>query len=137
MRTFLLLFTIIIINCTAQQSKYNLILNKIEIDHQLKLDSGKFMLETEREYSLRLDSLMKVVYNELRSTKKGKKYNIEIEQNKWSKKNELKIENIWKQTNEVIEENGFIANDEKMFAYKQQSELTRMRILELINKLKK
>jgi hypothetical protein len=124
-------------NCSAQQSKHNLILNKIEIDHQLKLDSGKFMLETEREYSLRLDSLMKVVYNELRSTKKGKKYNIEIEQNKWSKKNELKIENIWKQTNEVIEENGFIANDEKMFAYKQQSELTRMRILELINKLKK
>ena len=124
-------------NCSAQQSKYNLILNKIEIDHQLKLDSGKLMLETEREYSLRLDSLMKVVYNELRSTKKGKKYNIEIEQNKWSKKNELKIENIWKQTNEVIEENGFIANDEKMFAYKQQSELIRMRILELINKLKK
>ena len=124
-------------NCSAQQSKHNLILNKIEIDHQLKLDSGKFMLETEREYSLRLDSLMKVVYNELRSTKKGKKYNIEIEQNKWSKKNELKIENIWKQTNEVIEENGFIANDEKMFAYKQQSELIRMRILELINKLKK
>ena len=137
MRIFLLLFTIIILNCSAQQSKYNLILNKIEKNHQLKLNSGKFMLETEREYSIRLDSLMKVVYNELKSTKRGKKYNIEIEQNKWNKQNKLKIENIWKQTNKIIEEIGFIPNDEKMFAYNKQYELTRKRILELINKLKK
>lgn len=124
-----------IMSCSAQQSKYDLILNKLDKNHQLKLDSGEFILETEREYSMKMDSLMKVIYNDLIVVKKTNRKNIEIEQNKWIKQNDLKIKNIWKPLNESMNKIGFISNDEKMFAYSEQSQLTRKRVLELISKL--
>lgn len=99
MKIFLLFFTTIIMNCSAQQGKYDLLLKNLDENHQFKLDSGEFMLETEREYSMKLDSLMKVIYNELIVVKKTNVKNIEIEQNKWIKQFDLKIKNIWKPLN--------------------------------------
>lgn len=124
-------------NCSGQEGKYDLLLKNLDENHQFKLDSGEFMLETEREYSMKLDSLMKVIYNELIVVKKTNVKNIEIEQNKWIKQFDLKIKNIWKPLNKSMNEIGFISNDEKMFVYSKKSELIRIRILELINKLNK
>ncbi|WP_148284789.1 hypothetical protein [Polaribacter sp. MED152] len=137
MKIFLLFFTTIIMNCSAQQGKYDLILKKLDKNHQFKLDSGEFMLETELEYTMKLDSLMKVIYNDLIVVKKTNVKNIEIEQNKWIKQFDIQIKNIWKPLNESMNEIGFISNDEKMFVFSKKSELTRIRILELINKLNK
>jgi hypothetical protein len=122
------------LSCSAQQSKYNLVVKKLDENYQLKLDSGKFMLEAEREYAMKLDSLMNVIYDDLIVVKKADKENIEIEQNEWISQNNVRIQNIWKPLNKSMNEIGFIPNDEKMFAYSKQAQLTRKRVLELINK---
>lgn len=134
MKTFLLFFTSLILSCSAQQSKYNLVVKKLDENYQLKLDSGKFMLEAEREYAMKLDSLMNVIYDDLIVAKKADNENIEIEQNEWISQNNVRIQNIWKPLNKSMNEIGFIPNDEKMFAYSKQAQLTRKRVLELINK---
>ncbi|MGB5363994.1 MAG: hypothetical protein WBN17_11875 [Aureibaculum sp.] len=134
MKTFLLFFTSLILSCSAQQRKYNLIVKKLDENYQLKLDSGKFMLEAEREYAMKMDSLMNVIYDDLIVVKKANDENIEIEQNEWISQNNIRIQNIWKPLNKSMEEIGFIPNDEKMFAYSKQAQLTRKRVLELINK---
>ena len=131
---YLLLLLITALSCSAQQDKYDLILKELDKNHRIKLDSGKFMMETERQYALDIDSLMNLIFNELVLTKTTKAKNIEIEQKQWKKNNALKINAIWKPLNDFITEYGFIPNDEKMFAYSQQAELSRKRIFELIKK---
>ena len=134
MKTFLLFFTSLILSCSAQQNKYGLILKKLDENYQLKLDSGKFMLEAEREYAMKMDSLMNVIYDDLIVVKKADNENIEIEQNEWISLNKVRVQNIWKPLNKSMKEIGFIPNDEKMLAYSKQAQLTRKRVLELINK---
>ena len=123
----------VLICCSKEVNEYDIILKKIDKSYQVKLDSGKFMLKTEREYSIRLDSLIQIVYKDLLTTKKAKKHLVEIEQNKWSLQRKLKIENIRKQNNKLIEEIGFIPNDVKLLLYNEKSQATRKRVLELIH----
>ena len=92
------------------------------------------MLEAEREYAMKMDSLMNVIYDDLIVVKKANNENIEIEQNEWISRNNIRIQNIWKPLNKSMKEIGFIPNDEKMFAYSKQAQLTRKRVLELIKK---
>lgn len=138
MKKLLTLLALIVLSCCSKEvNEYDIILKKIDKSYQVKLDSGKFMLKTEREYSIRLDSLMQKVYKNLLTTKKAKKHLIEIEQNKWSLQRKLKIENIRKQNNKLIEEIGFIPNDVKLLLYNEKSQATRKRVLELIHQLQK
>ena len=134
MKIYLLFLTLITLSCTAQKNNYDNLLRELDINNQLKLDTGKFMLGTEREYAMKLDSLMKVIYNDLFDLKKIKRENLVTEQNEWNLQNKLKIKNIWETLEKSNNELGIIPNDEKMFAYQEQAELTRKRILELIDK---
>jgi len=134
MKNLLLFLTLITMSCSAQNSNYDVILKELDKNTQLKLDTGRFMLQTEREYAIKLDSLMSIIYLDLNDAKNIDKANLKKEQNKWDLQNQLKIKNIWKTLKESNSEAGFIANDEKMFAYAERAQLTRERILELISK---
>ena len=134
MKIYLLFLTLITLSCSAQKNNYDLILRELDQNYQLKIDKGEFMLETERDYALKMDSLMKVVFNNLIELKTDNRENLEIEQNEWALQNKINIKNIWEPLNESMDELGFIPNDEKMFAYNEQALLTRKRVLVLIDK---
>ena len=121
-------------SCSAQKNNYDLILRELDENYQLKIDKGEFMLETERDYALKMDSLMKVVFNNLIELKTDNRENLEIEQNEWDLQNKINIKNIWEPLNEVMDELVFIPNDEKMFAYNEQALFTLKRDLDLIYK---
>jgi len=133
MKIYLLISTLIILSCNAQNKDYHKILKELDSDRQSKLDTGNFMLETEREYALKLYSLTKVIYVDLSNVKNDEELNLDVEQNKWEVEYKSRLKKIWSKLEEANSELGFISNDDKMFAYSEQAQLTQKRILELIN----
>lgn len=70
-------------------------LEKLSISNQKRLDTGRFMLDTERSYYIQMDSMLNVVYNHIRkSMNENEKSALKKIQLQWLKDRDVRFKEI-------------------------------------------
>ena len=112
---------------------------RLEEAEQACLDSGVYMLGCSKKFYLQMDSLLNVVYLQLRSTLNNtQKDSLRKEQRLWLIKRDAFFKKTlagFKKKNPGRSED--TAQDDAMFMYQYNSEFVKKRILDLMGRLKK
>jgi len=120
--------------CSAQKVDYSSMLQQMDSSNQVQLDTGKWMLETERGYFMELHRFMNVIYEDLMESGKVNEPNLQKDQANWLKDYKIKAATIWGSMIESQNGDSVLGNDFKLMAYGEQADLVHKRILELIDK---
>lgn len=124
-------------NCSSQPTDYEKIIKKLELKNKLKLDTGNFMMETEKNYSIQMDSLLSILIKDLNESQRFKKGQLQVDHNIWKVKQKLKLNKIWDSLSKIEDAKRYFGKDNRVFFYQEKVNMTKARIIELSHKLKK
>lgn len=115
---------------SAQNSKT---VEYLEKQCQLCLDKGLYMLGCSQQYYYQMDSLMNVVYKELRSSCDSiQKKNLKLEQLKWLKKRDGIFKKNLVEVQKENRINNFIPQDDEMIMIQGNGDFVKERVLKLM-----
>jgi len=140
---FQILFVVFMTSC-LQQDKVSLAeihlknWRELKIVNQSRLDSGRGMLNTEISLYSSSDSLLNLVYADLKKTLPQ----IEFESVKkghtgWGMYKRREFERIWSSQDSLIEAQGFVPEIDNMIYYSEQTKIVEKELLVLIEILQK
>jgi uncharacterized protein YecT (DUF1311 family) len=131
-KIIIIIFVIVCSNLGNAQGIY--IVEKMADDHQACLDKGYKMLQCAIGFYYEMDSMLNVVYTNLRkkvTTKEKEK--LKKEQNQWLKRRDV----FFKKENKIALKNwSNWGEDADMFAYDNKADFVKRRVIELIKRLK-
>jgi uncharacterized protein YecT (DUF1311 family) len=118
--------------CSAAQSSYESVLERIDTQHQDCLDLGENMIACSSEYYKKVDSMLNVVYKAvLKDLANTEKTDLRNEQREWLTNRNNKFREI---DNEAKKDS--LGSMERMTAVEDKAGYVRERVDELIGKLK-
>jgi hypothetical protein len=82
-----------------------------------KLDTGKDMMLTDRQYMFDTDSILELIQNELLIKKPELKNQLFIEQKVWKSTKKNLIDSLWKPVDIIFKETGITPELEREIAY--------------------
>jgi uncharacterized protein YecT (DUF1311 family) len=133
---FLIIFSFI--SCNSEKNNYGVILKNLDSKHQTCLDKGEAMMLCSYAYSKQMDSLLNVVYKDLmKGYNEDQQNKLRTEERQWIKKRDQELKKVYSTVNKLRETNEFVPQDERMFAYAEEANFVRKRVLELIDDYEK
>ena len=134
-----MLFSILILlTCCQEKIEYKEHLKTIDKQYQLCLDKGEAMHECSRQYMLRMDSMLNIIYKDLISIYDKKEQDeLRIKELIWIKEKDNKFTIEWNNLKKLNIQNGFIPQDDKMMTYDNEAKFIRKRVDELVAELEK
>lgn len=120
------------------KNNYRKVMEQLEVRHQQCLDQGEAMMLCSRHYSIQMDSMLNVVYQDLLGHYNPQQQKqLRFQQREWLKKRDVKLKTIWADVNALRAKGEFVPQDDRMFAYGKEATLVEERVLELISELEK
>lgn len=125
--------TVILFACSESKKDYFSIVKKMQNDRQSCLDQGRDMLGCDERYLVQMDSMLNVVYKDLRNKLDEKASNKLLQEERmWIKSKEVMVLSTYSDINELQAKGEMVGELDRMMAVSTEADFIHDRLMKLI-----